>query len=242
MPDAAGGAGEHSLSTGSALLEPVEASVLPRASRDRVDVGWFGLRGGPGRLEAARRCLGPGELERAARLRHGAEGWVMARWALRRVLAGQLGLDPSRVPLVTDTNGKPRLAPGAGADLRFNLSHSGDVALVALRVGHEVGADVERIRDDVDFEGAARAALPSFALRRFRAPGESARAALREAFFRAWTRHEARAKAGGWGIASRPGRSGLDALRVRELAAPPGYAAAVASEGDAWTVALHLAR
>ena len=45
-------------------------------------------------------------------------------------------------------HGKPALAhDGADeGDLRFNLSHSGDLALVAVTAGREVGVDIERAR------------------------------------------------------------------------------------------------
>lgn len=70
--------------------------------------------------------------------------WVAARWALRGVLAGYLGRDPAAVELRFGMRGKPLLA-APGAPLRFNLSHSADLALIAVCADREVGVDVQRI-------------------------------------------------------------------------------------------------
>lgn len=153
-----------------------------------------------------------------------------ARAELRRVLAGYLGVSPAAVELNAGPDGKPRLAEGSGIDLRFNLSHSDGFALIAVRLGHEVGVDVEAIRPGVD---EAAIAAEHF--------DPSARAALAEdssdsRFFRAWARHEALAKATGRGIAG--GSEAIEASRFRVLDVEgiPGCAAAVASEGDGWSV------
>ena len=61
--------------------------------------------------------------------------------ALHRVLAVYLGEDPARIRLETGAQGKPRLADPQG-QLRFNLSHSGEIALVAVSGEAEVGVDV----------------------------------------------------------------------------------------------------
>lgn len=77
------------------------------------------------------------------------------------------------------------------------MSHSCDVALIAVARDREVGVDVERLRDGVDLEGIAR---------RFFSPTEvSALLALpqhhrQEAFFSCWTRKEAYIKARGSGL------------------------------------------
>jgi len=86
------------------------------------------------------------ERERAASMRRaGAQRrWVAARWALREVLGRYLERAPAAIELRLGERGKPMLAD-AGASLRFNLSHSGELALVAVAEGHEVGIDVQSI-------------------------------------------------------------------------------------------------
>lgn len=69
---------------------------------------------------------------------------VASRWALREILGRYLGLPANELRFETNRHGKPSLATPE-AELAFNLSHSGSLALVAV-AGREVGVDVERIR------------------------------------------------------------------------------------------------
>lgn len=78
---------------------------------------------------------------------HSAEArrrWVAARWALRDVLGRYLERDPAAVELRFGGRGKPMLAEPE-ASLRFNLSHSGELAMIAISEDHEVGIDVQLI-------------------------------------------------------------------------------------------------
>ncbi len=86
------------------------------------------------------------ERERAGRLRGAGarRRWTASRWALRGVLGRYLGREPDAVELRLGERGKPALA-GPGAALRFNLSHSGELAVIALADGVEVGVDVQAI-------------------------------------------------------------------------------------------------
>lgn len=86
------------------------------------------------------------ERERAAAMHRGGarKRWVAARWALRRVLGRYLGRDPATIELRLGDRGKPFLAD-PDASLRFNLSHSGELALIAVAERREVGVDVQRI-------------------------------------------------------------------------------------------------
>jgi 4'-phosphopantetheinyl transferase len=85
------------------------------------------------------------ERERAAQIVREAarRRWLAARWALRTVLAGYLGTAPGEVGLRIGLHGKPELAPSG--PLRFNLSHSGELALIAVVRERDVGVDLERI-------------------------------------------------------------------------------------------------
>jgi phosphopantetheinyl transferase len=86
------------------------------------------------------------ERQRAAAMREGnvRNRWVAARWALRGVLAGYLGQRPASIELQVGEHGKPALADPA-AWLCFNLSHSGELAMVAVATARQVGIDVQRI-------------------------------------------------------------------------------------------------
>lgn len=99
-------------------------------------------RGGWSPAEA----LPASERERAAGLhrQEARERWVAARWALRGVLGRYLGQEPAEIVLRLGERGKPMLA-GDRESLRFNLSHSGQLALIAVASEREVGVDVQRI-------------------------------------------------------------------------------------------------
>lgn len=103
----------------------------------------------------------------------------------------------------------------AGKDgwLRFNLSHSGDVTLVAVARDSEVGVDVERIRPVIEMRAIARRWLGRDDI------------ADEQEFFRVWTRHEAMVKALGVGLS---GTAEAFTGTVAEIDAGAGYAAAVA--------------
>jgi 4'-phosphopantetheinyl transferase len=93
----------------------------------------------PGGLPAAERDRAAKLLGEGARRR-----WVAARWALRGVLGRYLGLEPATIELRLGSHGKPMLA-APDAPLRFNLSHSGELALIAIAGEREVGIDVQSI-------------------------------------------------------------------------------------------------
>jgi 4'-phosphopantetheinyl transferase len=133
--------------------------------------------------------------------------FVVARGALRLLLAEYLGVRPEDVAFDVDGGGKPRLATRrAASDLRFNVSHSGDLALIAVAVGCEIGVDVEQLREVSNLQRIAQ---------RYFHPGEvddvlgTAPEERPAAFLRCWTAKEAVLKACGTGIAGK-----LDTFRV----------------------------
>ncbi|MFZ4481072.1 MAG: 4'-phosphopantetheinyl transferase family protein [Rhodoferax sp.] len=123
---------------------------------------------------------------------------LLARGVLRDILGRYLGHDPRGLQFIVTSLGKPLLDPQvhAGAP-QFSVSHSGDLVLFAFARKHEVGIDVEAIRDDIELADLAQ---------RFFAPAESREllalpeAARLNAFYAGWTRKEAYVKARGAGI------------------------------------------
>jgi 4'-phosphopantetheinyl transferase len=149
---------------------------------------------------------------------------------LGRILAAVLGVaDPPA--LEPGENGKPHLAVEPDR-LAFNLSHSGELALVALAPGGvDVGVDVEWIKERRDLARLAARWLPEAdALAVAGAPP----ADQASVFYPAWTRHEARVKCTGVGLT---GAAAGTEVTVVQLKIDAGYAAAVAigprSAGDA---------
>jgi len=183
---------------------------------------------------------------------------IAARAVLRIILSRYLDVKPAHLRFCYNPFGKPALTGEPGADaLRFNVSHSDELALYAVTRGQEIGVDVEYVRADFASEEIAE---------RFFSPGEVAM--LRalpfnmrtRGFFNCWTRKEAYIKGRGDGLSLpldgfdaslTPGEpaallsvreskpevdSKLEASRwsLRELAPGPCYAAAIAVQGHDW--------
>ncbi|MGB9449720.1 MAG: hypothetical protein WBV50_04150, partial [Candidatus Acidiferrum sp.] len=73
--------------------------------------------------------------------------FVAAHGITRNILSGYLQTSPETLSFSVGPNGKPVLSRKTDSlDLRFNLSHSHGLAMLAVALGREVGIDVERIR------------------------------------------------------------------------------------------------
>ncbi len=173
----------------------------------------------PARVPELEALLSGDERERAARLADGTR-WVVARAALRTVLARELAVAPGELRFALGPHGKPELP---GAELRFNLSHSGDRAVIAV-AGVEVGIDVERT------------ARRSRAIERTLTAGE--RDAIGDAdrhveLLRIWCRKEALAKAMGGGLGWAP--------ETFDTTQPDGHVLADLDPGEGFVGAVALA-
>jgi 4'-phosphopantetheinyl transferase len=194
--------------------------------------------------------LDDGERSRAGRLRFEQDRrrFVAAHAGLRRVLALQLATSAEAVVFTRDGNGKPHLR---GGGCSFNLSHSADLALIALAPVRAVGIDVEHIDRRSAGDNLVARVLSPDELAIYHQLPESSRAL---AFLSAWTRKEAALKALGLGLPGGPERVPVEIraeLPARLLAGPTalpeladltlaslpaldGYAACVAAAGDDW--------
>ena len=140
--------------------------------------------------------LSQGELVRAARfhLEREARRWASGRSLLRRALGAYLGASPESLRFETGLWGKLGLP---NCPLRFNVSHSGPVLLLAFAWRQEVGIDIERVRSDFAPEELA-AQVFSEAEQVWLDDCPPAR--RHSAFLTLWTAKEAYVKAGGKGL------------------------------------------
>ncbi|MEL6640819.1 MAG: 4'-phosphopantetheinyl transferase superfamily protein [Pseudomonadota bacterium] len=119
------------------------------------------------------------------------QAFLAARAGLRRVLGASCGIDPADLQFSYGPQGKPAMSDGP----RFNLSHTGDLACLALHTDIALGVDIEAFRTVED--GIAE---------RFFSPVEHATltalppSAQQAGFFRCWTRKESVIKALGGGL------------------------------------------
>jgi 4'-phosphopantetheinyl transferase len=201
--------------------------------------------------------LSPDELARANRFRFEKDRsrFVRCRSVLRILLGRYLQTPPNEISFAYHCNGKPDLAVEHNqVCLRFNVSHSASVALLAFAVGHAVGVDIEQVRGDLE--------VSTLIQRFFSAREREELLALPDelqilAFFACWTRKEAVIKATGHGLAlpltafsvtTHPDvdpqleEFGGDVNPTKhwfltDLSAPTGYRAALAVQGT--TSAVH---
>ena len=192
----------------------------------------------PGAVDALAGLLRDDERQRACRFRFARDRrrYVVARGRLRQLLGARLGTHPRSVALTCGAHGKPCLAPGSAAmDLRFNVSHSGDLALFAFCRGREVGVDVEAVGPMQDNDAVARHFFSRSELQAYRALPPRDRDL---GFFTCWTRKEAYLKALGGGLQSPlsecdvppDGDGNGTGWSLRSFWPSPGHAAALAVE------------
>ena len=221
---------------------------LPRLTSGDVDVWSVQLDCSPAYVAVLLHALSDDERERAGRFyfERDQRRFICARGTLRRLLAAYLDVEARDLTFSYGPNGKPALSGRFERALTFNVSHSQELALVAIARDVEMGVDVEAVRSMDDADDIAS---------RFFSPRESAQlralpvAVRTGAFFACWTRKEAYLKALGSGLAKpldefdvafAPGETAalfvhgdeLETARwsIRELAPAPGYTGALVTE------------
>lgn len=173
--------------------------------------------------------LGERQRTRAAGMRHELYRgrYVRAQAGLRQILSRYLGEPPQAIDFAYGPAGKPAILTGSGS-LSFNLTTTGDLALVAVSAGvgpdAEVGVDCEWIRPRHSLLAVAERMFERTIVEAIKAAPEHART---ERFYRAWTALEADAKADGRGL-FRPRPEWVRPPTVLHCIPESGYLAAVA--------------
>jgi 4'-phosphopantetheinyl transferase len=194
------------------------------------------------RLYAALTC---DERNRSARFRfeRDRQRFIVAHGVLRALLGRYLETDPGHVRFAYNAFGKPELSPEFGSRLKFNLSHSAGLALIAITAHADIGIDVEHIRELSDYVEIARHFFSATELGYLNRRPRHLHAQI---FFSCWTKKEAYVKACGEGLALpltsfsvplassavqiAPGRR----WSLYTLQPAPGYIGALAIEGCGW--------
>lgn len=124
--------------------------------------------------------------------------FLLAHIALRKILSGYLQIDPALLQLTEDTLGKPVLhASHQLQQLQFNLSHSHELAILAVTLNNAVGVDVEYIVRPADYLALAKR---FYSASEYQALVDLPVEQQTLGFFQAWTRKEAFIKAIGHGL------------------------------------------
>ena len=177
-----------------------------------------------------------------------AQTWRLSRIALRIVLERWAGNDVRRSAFEIERGGRPKLAQGWP---HFSISHTGDVALIAVSQHSAIGIDIEQERNikmsderRAQVMKAANALSSQHDSRRTPKANDLDDAAI----LQAWVKLEAVAKATGLGIGRvltdygvshannannanervEDSRVGDDSIRVATIDVGPRYVAAIA--------------
>ena len=151
-------------------------------------------------LESFRSTLESDELQRASRFHFEKDRrhFVAARGFLREVIGRYLNAKAAAVKFSYSGYGKPALnGEHKNSPLRFNMSHSRGMALLAVTKDKQIGVDVELMRADFASEEIAQRFFSRVEVESFNALPREEQVA---AFFRCWTRKEAFIKATGLGL------------------------------------------
>ncbi|HEY0192909.1 MAG TPA: 4'-phosphopantetheinyl transferase superfamily protein [Kofleriaceae bacterium] len=220
-----------------------ETGAPASLSADEIHVWRLRLIQSDPLVSALRPLLSADEQVRADRFyfERDRRSYTVVRGVLRRLLAGYLGCAPEAIAFGYRDKGKPYLVSPSGP-LDFNVSHSGDYALLAFTHGRQLGVDVELRRAIDDLDGLAEVSFSPAELAVFRSLPADQRV---EGFFACWSRKEAFIKATGEGVRQlaefdvslRPGQpaqilavrgpSAATAYTMYELPALDGHAAAL---------------
>jgi len=219
--------------------------VVPELHRNAVHVWNRPLQASSTSVQQFYTLLSTEERERAGRYHFDVHrnAFILTRATLRVLIAGYIGNEPEALCFTYAHYGKPML--DATDELRFNVSHTDGMAVLAFVKGREIGVDVEKLREQRDARALAER---FFSMKERQALEKLSDDEVDAAFFRCWTRKEAYIKAKGEGLslplhqfdvsieasegqlllATRPDSSEASRWILRDFPAAPGYVAALA--------------
>jgi 4'-phosphopantetheinyl transferase len=205
-------------------------------------------------FDAARvgEILSESERARASRYRfdEDRQRYIAGRASLRRILAQRTSTPAADLVFEENEGTKPMLVLAAGMPrVFFNVSHSGDFAVIAVCDTAEVGIDIEQIRPDCPIDQLARRYYAPVEFEWLRNLPEDKKL---EGFYRLWTIKEAVLKCAGLGLSvptqkiharivdgaaptltcSDASHKGLEGFQVRELSLAEHYSSALAVATD----------
>ena len=124
--------------------------------------------------------------------------FIICHGILRQILSRYIRVQPYHILFDYNQNGKPSVIPKQNPEnYRFNLSHSGDMVLVGITQGAEIGVDIEEMKpidimDDILLKNGTNGEVKKYhAIPKMK---------KKEYFYKWFTRKEAYVKATGEGL------------------------------------------
>ena len=151
-------------------------------------------------LQSLQQTLSTDERTKADRFRFPKDRsqFIVSRGALRAILSRYLNISSHILRFDYNPYGKPSLIVTQGGNtLRFNLSHSQGMALIAITKNRDIGVDIEGINPNFSCLEIAEKFFSPLENSVLRSLPEHLQAT---AFFTCWTRKEAYIKAVGKGL------------------------------------------
>ncbi len=169
-------------------------------SKDHIDVWLCELKTLSSDTSKLYGILSDDERERANKLKveDKKQQYVIARGTLRQRLGLLTNINPEDFVFEYLEHGKPVLNNDSRfVDITFNISHSYDLALIAISQKQSIGIDIEKINHDSDHQALVTRFFSKAEQAEFNTLSEAIKA---KAFCACWTRKEAFIKAIGSGI------------------------------------------
>ena len=229
--------------------------TIPSLLTSHVHVWQFPLTVSDSEFPACAEGLSEDERARAGKFRieKDARRFVVARASMRFILAEYVHSAARDLRFVYSKYGKPSLADPV-TEIRFNLSHAGESAILGITRSRNIGVDIEAVNRNVECDKLAKRFFSTHERAWLRHLPEEERS---RCFFRIWTCKEAFLKAQGFGLtrsldsfdidlssgtarllATRPDAREAQLWSLIEIETSPQHAAAVAVEGGAGALSL----
>lgn len=155
--------------------------------------------------------------------------FIARRGLVREILACYVDVDPASLVFARNEFGKPFIAqPETALPIRFNVSHSRHMGVIAIGLNHELGIDLEQIRPLKDSPLIVESQLPEEEQQAFLVIPEAQRL---DYFYGLWTCKEAYLKAKGLGL-----NGDLKAFVVADVLQTPRLVSSLIDKGsiDTW--------
>ena len=145
-------------------------------------------------------CLSEVERHRAERLKidEKKNQFVITRSVLRFLLSSAISKTCQEIEFFYGEHGKPGINDCLnGKPIEFNISHSGNYALIAITLSNKLGVDIEEINPDIDHHSLSKRFFSKQENLELQGVSVEQRCDI---FYRVWTRKESFIKATGKGV------------------------------------------